>query len=69
LFSGNGGSGRKYAILDTIVKNCRRLKIDVREYLTDVLTRLPAMKSREASILTPATWLKARCGKSEKMVS
>lgn len=69
LFVGNGESGRKCAILYTIVENCRRLKIDVREYLTDILTRLPAMKSSEASILTPAAWHKARCGKPEQMVA
>ena len=69
LFVGNGDSGRKCAIFYTIVENCRRLKIDVREYLTDVLTRLPAMKSSEASILTPAAWHKARCGKPEQMVA
>ena len=63
LFIGNSEAGRKCAILYTIVENCRRLKIDVREYLTDVLTRLPAMKSSEASILTPAVWLQARSGK------
>jgi len=64
LFAGNGESGRKCASLYTIIENCRRLKIDVREYLTDVLRRLPAMKSSEASILTPAAWLKARNGKA-----
>ena len=64
LLIGNSEAGRKCAILYTIVENCRRLKIDVREYLTDVLTRLPAMKSSEASILTPAAWLKARNGKA-----
>jgi transposase len=69
LFVGNGESGRKCAILYTIVENCRRLKIDVREYLTDILTRLPGMKSSEVSHLTPAAWLKARSGKAEQMVA
>jgi len=52
-FTGNGQSGRKCAVLYTIVENCRRLKIDVRKYLTDVLTRLPALKTGEAVSLTP----------------
>jgi len=39
LFVGNEESGRKCAVLYTIVENCRRLGIDVRAYLTDVLTR------------------------------
>ena len=32
----------------------------------DVLTRLPAMKAREAASLTPATWLAARSGKAAR---
>jgi hypothetical protein len=64
LFVGNNESGRKCAILYTIVENCRRHKIDVRDYLTDILTRLPAMQSSDAGILTPANWHKARQGKA-----
>ena len=51
------------AILYTIVENCRRLKIDTREYLEDVLTRLPGMKESEVVSLIPANWLRARQGK------
>jgi len=43
---------------------CRRLGINSREYLEDVLTRLPAMKASEAASLTPANWLAARTGKN-----
>jgi transposase len=59
LFLGNVESGKKCAILYTIVENCRRLDINAREYLEDVLTRLPAMKASEATSLTPANWLAA----------
>jgi len=31
-----------------------------RDYLEDVLSRLPAMKAAEVASLTPANWLKAR---------
>lgn len=41
LFLGKQESGEKCAILYTIVENCRRLGINPKEYLTDVLTRLP----------------------------
>jgi transposase len=65
LFLGNVESGKKCAILYTIVENCRRLGINPREYLEDVLTRLPALKdSREAAGLTPANWLAARTAKA-----
>ena len=60
LFLGNAESGGKCAILYTIVENCRRLGINTREYLEDVLTRLPAMKAQEAKSLTPHNWLLER---------
>ena len=44
----------------TIVENGRRLGVNPKEYLTEVLTRLPAMKASEAASLIPANWLKAR---------
>ena len=69
LFLGNEESGQKCAILYTIVENCRRLGINPKEYLTDVLTRLPGMLAKDAKILTPANWLKARSGKPERMAA
>ena len=66
LFIGNEESGEKSAILYTIVENCRRLGINSKEYLEDVLTRLPAMQAKDAVTLTPANWLKARSGNAAK---
>jgi hypothetical protein len=63
LFIGCREAGQKAAILYTIVENCRRLGIDTREYLEDVLTRLPGMMASEVVILTPANWQLARRGK------
>ena len=51
------------------MENCRRLGINPKEYLTDVLTRLPAMLASEAASLTPANWLKARSGKPARKVA
>jgi transposase len=62
-------SGRKCAVLYTIVENCRRLGLDVRAYLTDVLTRLPGMQPSEAPGLTPAAWHAARTGKARLKVA
>lgn len=69
LFIGNEMSGQKCAILYTIVENCRRLGINPKEYLTDVLTRLPGMLAKDAVTLTPSNWLKARNGKPLRMVA
>jgi transposase len=63
LFIGCREAGQRAAILYTIVENCRRLKIDTREYLEEVLTRLPGMKESEVVALIPANWLRARQGK------
>jgi transposase len=69
LFLGNEESGQKCAILYTIVENCRRLGINPKEYLTDVLTRLPGMLAKDAITLTPANWLKARNWKEVRMAA
>ncbi len=69
MFVGNVESGKKCAILYTIVENCRRLGINTREYLEDVLTRLPTMKASEAASLTPANWLAARNAKPRRMAA
>ena len=69
LFIGAEASGQKSAILYTIVENCRRLAINPKQYLEDVLTRLPAMMAREAASLTPANWLRARSGKVARVAA
>jgi transposase len=69
LFIGNEMSGQKCAILYTIVENCRRLRINPKEYLTDVLTRLSDMQASNAVTLTPANWLKARNSKTAQKVA
>ncbi len=63
LFIGCAEAGQKAAIPYTIVEDCRRLGIDTRAYLEDLLTRLPGMKAGEAVQLTPANWPRARQGK------
>ena len=69
LFIGAEAAGQKSAILYTIVENCRRLGINPKEYLEDVLTRLPAMMASEAASLTPVNWLRARSGKVARMAA
>ena len=69
MFIGAESAGQKSAILYTIVENCRRLGINPKEYLEDVLTRLPAMMASEAASLTPANWLRARSGKPVRMAA
>jgi hypothetical protein len=51
------------------VEICRRLGINPKEYLTDVLTRLPGMLAKKAITLTPANWFRARRCKPVRMVA
>ena len=60
LFIGHPDAGDRSAILYTLLANCRRLGINPREYLLDVLTRLPALTNQQTADLTPRRWLAAR---------
>ena len=44
----------------TLLESCRRRGINQREYLFDVIARLPAMKITEMAELTSAHWLAGR---------
>lgn len=63
MFIGREEAGGKAAVIYTIIENCRRLDINPREYLEDVLTRLPAMTNQETWQMTPVNWQRSRQGK------
>ncbi len=60
LFIGHPDAGDRSAISYTLLENCKRLDINPRDYLHDVLSRLPAMTNRQTQSLTPRNWLAAR---------
>jgi transposase len=60
LFIGHPDAGERSAIIYTLLENCKRLGINPRDYLLDVLTRLPAMTNHQTYTLTPRNWLAAR---------
>jgi len=57
LFIGHPEAGQRSAVLYTIMASCRRLGINPREYLRDVLERLPSLTRQQAALLTPEGWL------------
>ena len=57
---GHPEAGDRSAIIYTILENCKRQGINPREYLHDVLSRLPAMTNQQTQSLTPANWLAGR---------
>jgi transposase len=60
MFIGHPQAGDRSAIIYTLLENCKRQGINPREYLHDVLSRLPAMTNRQTAALTPANWIAAR---------
>ena len=60
LFIGHPDAGDRSAILYTLLENCKRQGINPREYLHDVLSRLPSMTNQQPRSLTPRNWLAAR---------
>ena len=60
LFIGHPDAGDRSAILYTLLENCKRQGINPREYLHDVLSRLPSMTNQQTRSLTPRNWLAAR---------
>lgn len=56
LFIGHPDAGWRSAVIYTVIQSCRRRGINPQDYLTDVLSRLPAMKSHEVKDLLPSRW-------------
>ncbi len=56
LFIGHPDAGWRSAVIYTIIQSCRRRGINPQEYLTDLLQRLPAMKSNQVGQLVPSRW-------------
>lgn len=56
LFIGHPDAGWRSAVIYTIIQSCRRRGINTQDYLTDVLRRLPLMKSGQERDLVPSRW-------------
>lgn len=53
-------AGPKVAAIVSVLESCKRLGINIREYLTDVLPRLGSWPSNRDGELTPTTWKASR---------
>jgi transposase len=56
LHIGSERAGPRVAAIMSILETCRRLKLDVREYLRDVLPKLPTWPINKAAELSPLAW-------------
>ncbi len=56
LFIGHPDAGWRSAVIYTIIQSCRRRGINPQEYLTEVLSRLPSMKTHQVKDVLPSRW-------------
>jgi transposase len=57
---GSEEAGPRVAAITSIVETCRRLGINVRDYLLDVLPKIPDWPAKRIAELTPREWAAAR---------
>jgi transposase len=62
LFIGHPEAGWRSAVIYSFIISCRRRGINPQEYLTDVLSRLPAMNITQIGELLPSRWKRASTG-------
>jgi len=60
LHIGDESAGPKIAAIMSVIETCRRLKIDYRQYLTEVLPKLPSWSNNRVDELTPISWQASR---------
>ncbi len=58
MLIGSESAGPKAAAIMSVIETCRRLGIDVRGYLKDVLPQLAQWPLPQVATLTPLAWLK-----------
>jgi transposase len=59
---GSWEAGPRVAAIASVIESSKRLGINPRDYLADVLPRLASGKMSEVPALTPAAWLRHRSG-------
>jgi transposase len=64
LHVGSAEAGQKVAAIASIVETCRRLDINLREYLLDILPRLGEWPVSRVGELTPTAWRATRAKKT-----
>ncbi len=65
LFIGSPKAGKSAAALLSLVQTCRAMKINPREYLEDVFTRLLDHPAKRLGEFLPDQWLAAKDRENE----
>jgi len=63
LHIGSEQAGPRIAAIMSVIETCRRLGINVRDYLMDVLPRIPSWPARRIAELTPQAWAAAQASR------
>ncbi len=63
LHIGSENAGPRIAAIASVIETCRRLAINPREYLLDVLPKLSSGLASKVAELTPSAWLAAKAKK------
>ena len=56
LHIGSQEAGPKIAALLSVIETCKRLQINLRKYLNDVLPKLPSWSINNVAALSPLNW-------------
>jgi transposase len=62
LHVGSEETGPRVAAIASVMETCRRIGVNVRDYLLDVLPRIPGWPANRVAELTPAAWAEQRKG-------
>jgi len=60
LHFGSEDAGPRIAVILSVIETCRRLGINEREYLNEVLPKIPTWPANRIAELTPMAWQAAR---------
>lgn len=60
LHVGSEGAGPHIAAIMSVIETCRRLKLNLRSYLLDILPKLPSWPASRVAELTPMAWAAAQ---------
>ena len=60
LHIGSEEAGPKIAAILSIMETCKRLEINLRDYLNDVLPKLPSWPVNNVAVLSPLNWKSSR---------
>jgi len=56
LHIGSQEAGPKIAAILSVMETCKRLQINLRQYLNDVLPKLPSWPIIDVAVLSPLNW-------------